>query len=45
VLKNLLEQHLGSKGGEVDCGEMLLTGAAGVRPLPSGTYARWIASP
>jgi len=43
VLQNLLEQHLGAKGGAVDCGEMLLTGAEAVRPLPSGTYARWIA--
>ncbi|MCC5849303.1 MAG: class I SAM-dependent methyltransferase [Verrucomicrobia bacterium] len=43
VLKNLLEQHLQGLGGEVDCGEMLLTGGRGVRPLPSGNYARWIA--
>ncbi len=44
VLKNLLEQHLRGVPGAVDCGEMLLTGARGARPLPSGNYARWIAA-
>lgn len=43
VLQNLLEQHLGDLPGQHDAGEMLLTGAPGVRPLPSGNYARWVA--
>lgn len=44
VLANLLDQHLkGHSGqkGRVDSGEMLLTGAPHVRPLPSGAFARW----
>lgn len=43
VLANLLQQHLSDLPGDVDSGEMLLTGAAGVKPLPSGAYARWSA--
>ena len=43
VLQNLLDQLLRGMPGKLDSGEMLLTGAARVRPLPSGTYARWIA--
>lgn len=43
VLQNLLEQHLGDLPGSHDSGEMLLTGAQGVRPLPSGNFARWVA--
>lgn len=39
VLQNLLQQILGS--GRVECGEMLLTGAKGIYPVPSGTWARW----
>ena len=41
VLKNLLQQLLGT--GEVDCGEMLLTGNDDVFAVPSGTWAcfRW----
>ncbi len=42
VLQNLLEQATDGLGGGVDSGEMLLEGAAGVRPLPSGAYARWV---
>jgi len=41
VLENLLDQHLQGKGGGLDSGEMLLAGAPGVRPLPSGSFARW----
>lgn len=38
VLKNLLQQLLGK--GEVECGEMLLTGSEDVFAVPSGTWAR-----
>lgn len=41
VLENLLEQHLRELGGAVDSGEMLLEGGKGVKPLPSGAFARW----
>ncbi|MFO1521409.1 MAG: hypothetical protein U1G05_05070 [Kiritimatiellia bacterium] len=43
VLQNLLEQNLDGLPGRVDSGEMLLTGGAKARPLPSGTFARWVA--
>ncbi|MFA5689791.1 MAG: class I SAM-dependent methyltransferase [Kiritimatiellales bacterium] len=43
TLQNLLAQWLKNSGGKTDCGEMLLTGSAGVMPLPSGAFARWIA--
>lgn len=42
VLRNLLRQYNGE--GTVECGEMLLTGADDVMPLPNGNWARWIAS-
>lgn len=41
VVGNLLHQAMEGIPGAVDTGEMLLTGASGVLPLPSGTYARW----
>ena len=41
VLQNVLAQSMG--GGHCTCGEMLLTGAEGVLPTPSGTWARWTA--
>jgi len=40
VLKNLLTQLLGD--GRTQCGEMLLTGAPDVFPVPNGNWARWI---
>ena len=44
VLENLLHQALRAGfGGSVESGEMLLEGAPGVLPLPSGTWARWTA--
>ena len=44
VLENLLHQALrAGLGGSVESGEMLLEGAPGVLPLPSGTWARWTA--
>lgn len=43
VLQNLLTQELKDLGGTIDCGEMLLTGNPSVMPLPSGSFARWIA--
>jgi 23S rRNA (cytosine1962-C5)-methyltransferase len=39
VLKNLIQQLLGK--GQVECGEMLLTGAPETLAVPSGTWARW----
>ena len=44
VLENLLSQACGGLRGAVSSGEMLLTGAPGVLPLPSGTWARWTAT-
>ncbi len=41
VLSNVLTQALSGLGGAVSAGEMLLTGAPDVFPLPSGAYARW----
>lgn len=38
---NLLSQALDGLKGSVETGEMMLTGAPEVLPLPSGTYARW----
>ena len=43
TLSNLLAQTMNGLPGRVESGEMLLTGAPGVLPLPSGTYGRWIA--
>jgi 23S rRNA (cytosine1962-C5)-methyltransferase len=45
VLRNVLQQGLAGLAGDVECGEMLLTGAAGVCPVPSGVYARWPRKP
>lgn len=41
VLNNLLTQLL--PGGITECGEMMLTGLAGVLPVPNGNWARWLA--
>lgn len=40
VLSNLLRQYHAE--GEVECGEMLLSGKSGVMDLPNGNWARWI---
>lgn len=40
VLQNLLAQLMAP--GRLECGEMLLTGAADVFALPNGSWARWI---
>ena len=45
VLENLLAQAASGLGGSIESGEMLLEGAPGVLPLPSGTWARWTARP
>ena len=43
TLSNLLAQTMsGHGGGRIESGEMLLTGADSVLPLPSGTYGRWV---
>jgi hypothetical protein len=44
ILQNLLTQWFKDLRGTTDCGEMLLTGNPGVLPLPSGAFARWVAS-
>ena len=41
VLSNALRQAFGFAAGDVAAGEMLLEGAPGVFPLPSGSFARW----
>jgi len=41
VLRNVLGQATEGLGGTHSSGEMLLTGAEGILPTPSGTYARW----
>ncbi len=43
TLHHLVRQTLGVAAGSVTCGEMLLTGAPDVPPLPSGAFARWAA--
>lgn len=46
VLKNFLRAITpANDGSRIGCGEMLLTGADDVLPVPSGTYARWSHSP
>lgn len=40
VMEHLLEDAFGDLGGNRQSGELLLTGKDGVRPLPSGCYAR-----
>ena len=42
---NVLAQAMDGLGGGIETGEMLLTGAPEVLPLPSGTFARWSRSP
>jgi len=41
VLEHVLAQAVDGLGGAVSSGEMLLTGASNVLPLPSGAFARW----
>ena len=43
VLQHLLQDALGSLTGAMQGGEMLLTGAESVRPVPNGCYVRWMA--
>lgn len=41
VMEHLLKQTMQGLTGDLDSGEMTLTGKNGILPLPSGTYARW----
>ena len=41
VLQHLLQDALGKPAGHMHGGEMLLTGAEDVRPVPNGCYVRW----
>lgn len=43
ALDNLVRSALPKAGGAFEHGEMLLTGADGVLPVPSGAWARWSA--
>ena len=43
ILANLLRQSPGLRG-DVESGEMILAGRPDVVPLPSGAYARWVAT-
>jgi 23S rRNA (cytosine1962-C5)-methyltransferase len=43
AMHHLLSQMMEGCKGQIDQGEMLLTGEEGVFSLPSGTYARWMA--
>ncbi len=42
-LHHLLQQQFGRNGGKVEHGEMQLRGAAEVLPVPSGSFAWWLA--
>lgn len=42
-LHHLLQQQFGRNGGKVEHGEMQLRGASGVLPVPSGSFAWWLA--
>lgn len=42
-LHHLLQQQFGRKAGKVEHGEMQLRGAASVLPVPSGSFAWWLA--
>lgn len=41
VMEHLLKQALSDIPGNIDAGEMVLTGAPNVLSVPSGTFARW----
>ena len=41
VLQHMLQDALGKLPGRFHNGEMLLTGAEDVRPVPNGCYVRW----
>jgi 23S rRNA (cytosine1962-C5)-methyltransferase len=41
VLEHLLRHALAPRAGAITSGEMLLTGAPAVWPVPNGCYARW----
>lgn len=43
ALRHLLFQQFGRRQGSLDAGEMELRGAAGVLPVPSGSYCWWVA--
>lgn len=43
VMQHLMTQLMSGWPGKLEVGEMTLTGAAQVLPVPSGTYAKWIA--
>ena len=45
ALDNLIRSSLPGISGRFEHGEMLLTGAEGVLPVPSGAWARWRAAP
>lgn len=44
TMKHLLKDALKNRKGEIESGEMILTGGPGVNEIPSGTYAKWTGS-
>lgn len=40
----LLQQSIGDRGGQLDCGELAIIEEAGGRALPTSLYARWISN-
>lgn len=44
ALSNILSQMCHGLSGHIEPGEMLLTGSPPTLPVPSGTFARWVAS-
>jgi 23S rRNA (cytosine1962-C5)-methyltransferase len=45
ILQNLLSEMMKNTHGEVTSAEMTVIGAESGKPLPSGSYARWSATP
>jgi len=44
VMRNIVLQAMKKHRGTVEAGEMVLSGGEGVMPLPSGTFATWLAA-
>lgn len=42
VMQHLMQQTMQGLKGDLEVGEMTLAGEAGVFPVPSGTYAKWM---
>lgn len=42
AMQHLMQQMMEGRSGNIEAGEMVLTGEKGTLPLPSGTFARWV---